>query len=93
MNRVFLHLAKTGHPKVHWTNESQWVVDGHIWTAGGAVAGMDMMASWLIKEFGIELATFSLEALDYEPRDVHGDAHVIIPKQRGAGKSEKATWV
>ena len=93
INRVFLKQAKVDLPKVNWQDEGQWVVDGQIWTAGGAVAGMDMMAGWVVEEFGIELATYGLEGLDFEPRDIHGDAHVVIPKQRGANKSSKATWV
>ena len=62
MNRLFLGLAKKDLPKVRWTgDEGQWVVDGQIWTSGGAVAGMDMMASWVIQEFGIDVAMFGFE--------------------------------
>ncbi|KAL4955098.1 class I glutamine amidotransferase-like protein [Aspergillus filifer] len=40
------------YPPVHWTKGKKWVVDGKIWTAGGAVAGMDMVAHWIQREFG-----------------------------------------
>lgn len=31
-------------PKVKWSREKKWVVDGNIWTSGSAIAGMDMIA-------------------------------------------------
>ena len=40
-NRGALEAAKKMHPKTEWLDQ-RWVVDedGHLWTAGGAIAGM-----------------------------------------------------
>ena len=37
--------------EVKWTKD-QWVIDGKFWTAGGACAGMDMMAHWVMENYG-----------------------------------------
>ncbi|KAK6614963.1 DJ-1/PfpI family protein [Botrytis cinerea] len=73
VNHSYIEYAKKHSPKVNWTINAQWVVDGNIWTAGGACAGMDMMASWVIDRAGMDLAKLGFEGLDYEPRDVRGD--------------------
>ncbi|KAK6614737.1 DJ-1/PfpI family protein [Botrytis cinerea] len=73
VNHSYIGYAKKHSPKVNWTINAQWVVDGNIWTAGGACAGMDMMASWVIDRAGMDLAKLGFEILDYEPRDVRGD--------------------
>ena len=93
MNHMFVRKGQEAYPKVDWRVDAQWVNDGQIWTAGGAVAGMDMVASWLVKDFGVDIVNFGLQGLDFEPRDINGDANVVLPKQRGAGRSEKATWI
>ncbi len=71
-------------PQVKW-EKVQWVEEGNIWTAGGACAGMDMMAHWVIEKYGIELAKFGFEALDFEPRDVNGG--LVLPRQHGVESS------
>ncbi|KAJ8058726.1 hypothetical protein OCU04_012897 [Sclerotinia nivalis] len=79
MNHCFFEYAKKHFPNVNWTIDAQWVIDGNIWTAGGACAGMDMMASWVMDRCGMDLAKFAFENLDYEPRDVRGDR--VLPQQ------------
>jgi transcriptional regulator GlxA family with amidase domain len=37
-NRLFLGMAKQMYPNVEWMDQ-RWVVDGSIWTSGGAFAG------------------------------------------------------
>jgi len=37
-NRGALEMARALHPKVEWLDQ-RWVVDGKLWTAGGAGAG------------------------------------------------------
>ena len=69
-NHMFVDMAKQIFPKVHWTKEKQWVVDGKMWTAGGACAGMDMMAHFVMEKYGMDVAGVGFEALDYQPRDV-----------------------
>jgi transcriptional regulator GlxA family with amidase domain len=83
-NHAVLEIAKKVAPKVKWV-EKQWVEDGNVWTAGGACAGMDMMAHWLIKNYGMELAKFSFYGLDYEPRDIEGNR--VLPQQHGDAKA------
>ena len=48
VNHVEFNYVKRTFPKVKWSKEKQWVVDDNIWTAGGAVAGMDMLAHWCV---------------------------------------------
>ncbi|QSZ36414.1 hypothetical protein DSL72_006291 [Monilinia vaccinii-corymbosi] len=79
MNHSFFDYAQKHHPNVNWTTGAQWVVDGNIWTAGGACAGMDMMASWVVDRVGVDLAKFAFGILDFEPRDVRGDR--VLPQQ------------
>ncbi|KAH8587558.1 DJ-1/PfpI family protein-like protein [Bisporella sp. PMI_857] len=71
VNHMAVEYAKKAFPQVKWTKESQWVADGNIWTAGGACAGMDMMAHWVIENYGKDLAIFGFTSLDYQPRDVN----------------------
>ncbi|EFQ35992.1 DJ-1/PfpI family protein [Colletotrichum graminicola] len=77
MNNVELEWAKKQFPKVNWTSETKWVVDDNLWTAAGAVAGMDMTAHWLKENYGQEVFILSTMGLDFEPRDVNGVLNVI----------------
>ena len=81
VNHEIIGLAIKDFPQVNWTKEKQWVIDGNIWTSGGPCAGMDMMAHWVIENFGIELASFGLRCLDFEPRDVDGNR--LFPQLHG----------
>jgi len=58
-------------PQVKWTKDAQWVCDGKVWSSGGACAGMDMMANWVLQNYR-DVAEAGFAALDYEPRDIHG---------------------
>ncbi|KAL3419869.1 DJ-1/PfpI family protein [Phlyctema vagabunda] len=71
-NHMCIELAKMARPTVKWTKEAQWVVDGNLWSSGGACAGMDMMAYWVKKTYGEDVVQYAYETLDFEPRDVHG---------------------
>lgn len=70
-NHMALDRARTLYPKVQWVKE-QWVEEGTIWTAGGACAGMDMMAHWVRTSYGEMITQLVLEGLDFEPRDREG---------------------
>jgi transcriptional regulator GlxA family with amidase domain len=83
-NHGVLQLAKKISPNVNWV-EKQWVEDGNIWTAGGACAGMDMIAHWVIKNYGLDLAKLSFYGLDYEPRDIDGNR--VLPQQHGVANA------
>lgn len=80
VNHGVLEMAKKISPNVKWTKK-QWVVDGNIWTAGGACAGMDMMAQWVMQNYGMDVAKLGFHTLDYEPRDVDGNR--VLPQQHG----------
>lgn len=69
-NHDAVAAAQEMMPKVKWTKEKQWVVSesGKFWTAGGACAGMDMFAHWVIENYGMEVAMCGFRALDYHPR-------------------------
>jgi transcriptional regulator GlxA family with amidase domain len=80
INHGALEMMPKMAPNVKWVKK-QWVVDGNIWTSGGALAGMDMFAHWVIENYGLELAKLGLEALDFEPRDINGG--LVLPRQHG----------
>ncbi|KAF7563551.1 hypothetical protein G7046_g566 [Stylonectria norvegica] len=83
VNHVEYDWVSSRFPKVNWTKETKWVVDKNIWTAAGAVAGMDMTSHWLKQEFGNDVFTISAMGLDFEPRNIHGILDVI-PKRYNA---------
>lgn len=66
-NHMGLDVAKAQFPKVYWEKD-QWVVDGKIWSAGGACAGMDMFAAWVRKNYDADVAEISNRLLDFQPR-------------------------
>ncbi|KAF4634786.1 hypothetical protein G7Y89_g3312 [Cudoniella acicularis] len=68
-NHGALEMAMQAVPNVKWVKE-QWVQEGNIWTAGGACAGMDMMAHWVVENYGMEIAKIAFGLLDFQPRDV-----------------------
>ncbi|KAL4962176.1 class I glutamine amidotransferase-like protein [Aspergillus stella-maris] len=72
VNNLEYNWVRTRYPAVHWTKEQKWVVDGNIWTAGGAIAGMDMVAFWIQQEFGFDVMEMASRQLDFEPRGQGG---------------------
>jgi hypothetical protein len=51
---------------------------------------MDMMASWVIQNCGIDVTKLiSFHALDFEPRDT--DENRVLPQQHGVPAAEVAT--
>jgi len=81
-NHCGLPHAQKMIPNVKW-EKKQWVVDGNLWTAGGACAGMDMMAHWVIENYGMDIAKLGFELLDFEPREVDGG--LLLPRQHYGG--------
>lgn len=86
INHVEYEWVKNRYPAVNWTNDTKWVVDGNIWTAAGAVAGMDMVAHWIKENYGINVLTLAGMSLDYEPRDINGILDVIPKRYDASGK-------
>ena len=52
-NREFLPMAKSLYPDIEWKDQ-RWVVDGKLWTSGGAGAGVDMILTYLFENFDRE---------------------------------------
>lgn len=77
VNNHALDWVKKNHPNVKWTKETKWVVDGNIWTGGGAVAGMDMFAHWMKENFGADILAIAASGLDFEPRGIDGSFNVL----------------
>ncbi|KAL4945604.1 hypothetical protein BDV06DRAFT_184379 [Aspergillus oleicola] len=86
VNNLEYEWVRTRYTAVHWTKEKKWIVDGNIWTAGGAVAGMDMVAHWIKQEFGFEVLEMAAKQLDFEPRDQDGLFTVLKPRFDGEGR-------
>ncbi|KAJ8115113.1 hypothetical protein OPT61_g3161 [Boeremia exigua] len=86
VNNVAYQLVKEVYPDVQWTKETKWVIDGNIWTAGGAISGMDMFAYWLKENFGMDVLIHAASLLDFEPRDINGVMNVIPKRYDDKGK-------
>ena len=69
-NHEAVPFAQQVMPKVKWTKEKQWVVSGggKFWTAGGACAGMDMFAHWVMQNYDMDVAMCGFTGLGYHPR-------------------------
>lgn len=93
VNNSGFQYAVTLFPKVQWTKEKKWIVDGNIWTGGGAIAGMDMFAHWIKENFGLEVLQAGARGLDYEPRDVDG-LYTVFPQRfdKDGNKLPTNTW-
>ncbi|KAE8447154.1 hypothetical protein EG329_010985 [Mollisiaceae sp. DMI_Dod_QoI] len=86
VNNVEYEYVKGKYPKVKWTRDKKWIVDGKIWTASGAVAGMDMFSHWLTENYGMDVLVQGALSLDYEPRDSDGLLNVIPKRYDASGK-------
>ena len=80
-NNLEYAWIKRAFPKVNWTKDQKWVVDGKFWTGSGAVAGMDMFAHWIKETYGLDVLTAGASGLDFEPRDIQGRFDTVL-KQR-----------
>ncbi|KAL9626671.1 MAG: hypothetical protein Q9164_007824 [Protoblastenia rupestris] len=66
-NREALGMARQWYPETEWVDE-RWVVDGDLWTSGGAGAGIDMLGAYALEKFDKDLVTtLSLRGLDFDP--------------------------
>ncbi|KAK2031615.1 DJ-1/PfpI family protein [Colletotrichum zoysiae] len=82
-NKEFLDMAKQMYPGTNWLRQ-RWVVEekeyegtdgrkGELWTAGGAGAGIDMIAHYCLQRFGYEFVnTMALEMLELNPGGRYG---------------------
>lgn len=66
-NREFLPIAKQLYPEVEWLDQ-RWVIDGKLWTSGGAGAGIDMTGVYCLEHFPPEFVKgAALSVLDFDP--------------------------
>lgn len=86
VNNIEYNWIAKQYPKVKWTKDKKWIVDGNIWTGSGAVAGMDMFAHWLKENFGLNVVQQGSLSLDYEPRDSDGLFEVLPQRYDASGK-------
>lgn len=86
VNNIEYTWVRDRWPKVNWTRDKKWVVDGCIWTGGGAVAAMDMVAHWLKEEYGLPVLVQAASTLDYEPRDGDGMFTILPARYDDEGK-------
>lgn len=92
VNYLEMNWLKKEYPKVKWTREKKWIIDGNIWTGSGAVAGMDMVAHWIKENFGLDILTQAGLSLDYEPRDVDG-LFTVLPQRYDSAGNKLSTHV
>ncbi|KAK5743304.1 hypothetical protein LTR17_002782 [Elasticomyces elasticus] len=91
-NNVEYNQIAAEFPRVKWTRTTKWVIDGNIWTASGAVAGMDMIAHWVKESFGLDVLIAGAMGLDYEPRDING-LHTVFPQRFDVNGKQISTTV
>ncbi|KAK4446402.1 DJ-1/PfpI family protein [Podospora aff. communis PSN243] len=75
-NRGFLATAKRVQPETEWLDQ-RWVVDekpyegsdgkGELWTAGGAGAGLDMIAQYCLQNWDPAFVSLTLHGVDMHP--------------------------
>ncbi|KAL7813116.1 class I glutamine amidotransferase-like protein [Trichoderma gracile] len=92
VNNVEYSWVRKRWPKVNWTREKKWVVDGNIWTSSGACAGVDMVAHWLEENYGLDLLIQASNSLDYEARDADG-LYTVFPQRYNAEGKKLSTHV
>ncbi|EHK19271.1 uncharacterized protein TRIVIDRAFT_69268 [Trichoderma virens Gv29-8] len=90
-NNVEYEWVKHRYPKVNWSKDKKWVIDGNIWTGSGPVSGMDMIIHWLQENYGKEAFIWAALNLDFEPRDIDGVN--VIPFRYGEDGKQLFTHV
>ncbi|KAH8802468.1 class I glutamine amidotransferase-like protein [Xylogone sp. PMI_703] len=92
VNNVEYDWVRKRWPKVNWTLEKKWIIDGNIWTGSGAYAGTDMAAHWLKENYGLDVLITAATNLDYEPRDADG-LFTILPERFDSQGNKLSTHV
>ncbi|RSM15088.1 hypothetical protein CDV31_005169 [Fusarium ambrosium] len=92
INNLAFRLMKQVYPNVNWSIDKKWIVDGNIWTGGGAVAGMDMISYWIKENYGLDILSQASSMLDFEPRDINGVLNVL-PKRYDESGNQLSTHV
>ncbi|KAL7940240.1 class I glutamine amidotransferase-like protein [Trichoderma barbatum] len=92
VNNVEYNWVRKRWPKVKWTREKKWIIDGNIWTGSGAYAGTDMVAHWLNENYGLDLLIQAANSLDYEARDADG-LYTVFPQRCDSQGNKLSTHV
>ncbi|EHK21851.1 uncharacterized protein TRIVIDRAFT_59945 [Trichoderma virens Gv29-8] len=92
VNNVEYNWVRKRWPKVNWTREKKWIIDGNIWTGSGACAATDMVAFWLKETYGLDVLIQASNSLDYEPRDADG-LYTIFPERFDSKGNKISTHV
>lgn len=92
VNNVEYNWVRKSWPKVNWTKEKKWIIDGNIWTGSGANAGTDMVAHWIKETYGLDLLIQAANSLDYEARDADG-LYTVFPQRFDAQGNKLSTHV
>ncbi|KIY66250.1 class I glutamine amidotransferase-like protein [Cylindrobasidium torrendii FP15055 ss-10] len=68
-NKIFFRLVESISPRdIEWVQVARWVVDGHIWTSSGMIAGVDMTLAFIEHLMGREVAQYiraRVEAIEH----------------------------
>ncbi|RFU79702.1 hypothetical protein TARUN_2508 [Trichoderma arundinaceum] len=80
VNNIEYEWVRKRWPKVKWTREKKWMIDGNIWTGSGAYAATDMAAHWLMENYGLDVLIEAGNSLDYEARDADG-LYTVFPQR------------
>lgn len=91
VNNLEYKWVTSKYPGVNWSKDKKWVIDGNIWTGGGAVAGMDMFAYWLQETYGKDVMIAGAMGMDYEPRDINGFIGVVPLRYDVSGRQISTT--
>jgi transcriptional regulator GlxA family with amidase domain len=92
VNNVEYDWVRKRWPKVNWTREKKWIIDGNIWTGSGAYAGTDMVAYWLKENYGFDVLISAAVTLDYEARDNDG-LYTVFPQRFDSEGNKVSTHV
>ena len=64
-SKAFFDEVTTEFPAVNWVADARWIVDGNIWTASGASAGIDATLAFIEEVYGSEFAKTITTYMEY----------------------------
>lgn len=91
VNNVEYGWIVKNFPKVNWSKDKKWVIDGNIWTGSGASSAMDMIAHYIKERWGLDMMIAAAKNLDFEPRDIDGMYYTVFPKRYDAQGKQVST--
>ena len=68
-NREYLPIARSLYPDIEWVDH-RWVIDGKLWSSGGAGAGVEMIWKYLKENFDKDMVDLLVSrSLQFDPND------------------------